>query len=126
MASHLEAPCDPHGNKAANAGDHWARRPPTSVKPSAASQRPPQALYKADQRHLFNRVSGGEEKAAERLALVSAALAKANPDFVAVLHRSGALHSANVVSYLADIGRVAAVRQEVQGGRSLADVAGRR
>lgn len=63
---------------------------------------PDRTLWITGQRQQFERMAGGPEKAAERLALAASALKRGGKAFTAGLLASGALHDAFVVAQLAN------------------------
>ena len=60
-----------------------------------------QELYKTDQRQKFEKLAGSSEIAAQRLENAAKLLAKGNPAFTEGLRRSGAFHSAQIITHLA-------------------------
>jgi hypothetical protein len=60
-----------------------------------------QELYKVQERQTFERLAGSPEIATQRMENAAKLLAKGNPAFAEGLRKSGALHSAQIVTMLA-------------------------
>lgn len=69
-----------------------------------------QQLWKMEQTALFERMTGGAEKAAERTKLAAQALARAPKAFTDALYATGALHDALIIMQLANQGERLVVR----------------
>jgi hypothetical protein len=68
-------------------------------------------LWQREQRFDFERLAGGPNKVAEKVALAGKVLAMGSPDMLANLHRSGALHDAAIVIHLANHAERLAARE---------------